>query len=98
MTGRDDAWAQRACWPCCKCGAPKRAPPLLLLDGFEIVDDRADLVGLEDEFRHVRVAGRNALGQRLGKPFDLKLAREGTKGRRLGVGTDAAAADRMAAD
>src|SRR5215475_10190360 len=75
----------------------RASQPLPLLDGFEILDDRADLVGLEDEFRHVRVAGRNALGQRLGKPFDLELARECTKGRRLRVRTDAAAADRMAA-
>jgi hypothetical protein len=42
--------------------------PLPLLDGFEILDDRADLIGLEDEFRHVWVAGRKALGQRLKPP------------------------------
>src|SRR4029077_3962081 len=78
--------------------AELRARQLLpLLDGFEILDDCADLVGLEDEFRHVGVTGRNALGQRLGKPFDLELARECTKGRRRRVGTDAAAPDCMAA-
>src|SRR6266545_132270 len=71
--------------------------PLLLLDGLEIVDDRAHFVGLEDEFRHVRVAGRKAFGQRLGKPFDFEVARECTKRRRIRVRTGAVAADRMAA-
>jgi hypothetical protein len=40
--------------------APGASRPLPLLDGFEIVDNRAHLVGLEDEFRHVRVTGKNA--------------------------------------
>ena len=55
-------------------GSCPRSQPLPLLDGFQILDDRAHLVGLEDEFRHVRVTGRNAFGQRLGKPFDFELA------------------------
>jgi hypothetical protein len=76
---------------------PQASQPLPLLDGFEIVDDCAHLVGLEDEFRHVWVTGRNALGQRLGKPFDFELAGERTERGRLRVRTGAAAADSMAA-
>ena len=53
---------------------PRASQALPLLDGFEICDDRAHLVRLEDEFRHVRVTGKNPLGQRLGKPFDFELA------------------------
>ena len=68
-----------------------------LLDGLKVIDDRPHLVGLKDEFRHVGVAGKDAFGQRLGKPFDFELARKRTKRRRLRVRTGAAAADRMAA-
>src|SRR5262249_84214 len=71
--------------------------PLPLLDGFGIVDDRAHLVGLEHEFRHIRGAGKNPFGQRLANPFGFELARKGTKRRGLRVRTGAAAADRMAA-
>lgn len=70
---------------------------LPLLDGLKVIDDRPHLVGLKDEFRHVGVAGKDAFGQRLGKPFDFELARKRTKRRRLRVRTGAAAADRMAA-
>src|SRR4029453_4418376 len=73
------------------------AQPLPLLDGLQIIDDRPHLVGLEDELRHVGVTGKDAFGQRLGKPFDFELARKRTKRRRLRVRTGTAAADRMAA-
>src|SRR5215475_1391265 len=80
-----------------RAAAPRASQPLLLLDGFEIVDDGAHLVGLEDELRHIRMPGKNAFGQRLAKTFDLVLAGESAKWRCLRVGTGAAAADRMAA-
>src|SRR5262249_26492633 len=70
---------------------------LLLLNGFEIFDDRAPVLCREDELRHVRMAGGKALRQRLGKAFDLVSARERSEGRRLRVRAGAGAADGMAA-
>src|SRR5437016_13201065 len=71
--------------------------PLLLLDGLEIVDDRAHVLGLEDEFRHVWMTGRKALRQGLGKTFDLESVRERAEGRCRGMRARAGAADGMAA-
>src|SRR5215467_6750497 len=71
--------------------------PLLLLNGFKIIDDCADVLGREDEFRHVRMAGGKALRQGLGKAFDLVFARERSEGRGCRVRADAGAADGMAA-
>jgi hypothetical protein len=71
--------------------------PLLLLDGFEIIDDRAHVLRREDELRHVRMAGGKAFRQGLGKAFDLVFAREGSEGRGRRVGADAGAADGVAA-
>src|SRR5262245_35878406 len=70
--------------------------PLLLLNGFKIIDDRAHILSREDELRHVRMAGGKALRQRLGKAFDLVFAREGSERRSLRVQAGAGAADGMA--
>src|SRR5262245_29066013 len=103
LRGRLNVWHDRRCrflrWSKNEIGADAApaSQPLPLLDVFEIVDDRAHLVGLEDEFRHVRMTGKNAFRQGLAKTFDFVLAGEGAKWRCLRVGTGAAAADRMAA-
>src|SRR5262249_6179166 len=70
---------------------------LLLLNGFEIIDNRAHLLGREHEFRHIRVTGRKALSQRLAQAFDLVSAGQRSERRRLRMRTGAGAADRMAA-
>ena len=36
---------------------------LMLPDGFQVGGDRRDFIGIEDEFRHIRMADREALGQ-----------------------------------
>ncbi len=71
--------------------------PLLLLNGLKIIDDPAHVLRREDEFRHVRMTGRKALCQGLGKAFDLVFAGECSEGRRGWVRAFAGAADRMAA-
>jgi hypothetical protein len=76
---------------------PRTSLPSPLLDGLEIVDDRAHLVGLEDEFRHVRVTGKNAFRQGLGKTFDFVLAGQRSEGWRVGVDARSSAADGMTA-
>jgi hypothetical protein len=70
---------------------------LLLLNGSEIIDDRAHLLGFEDEFRHVRMTGRKALRQGFSKAFDFVFAGERSEGRRVGVGARAGTAHGMAA-
>ena len=40
-----------------------RPNDLALLDGFQVGEDRRDFIGIEDEFRHIRMADREALGQ-----------------------------------
>src|SRR6516162_6235761 len=70
---------------------------LLLLNGLKIIDDRAHVRRREDEFRHIRVSGRKALRQGLGKAFDLVFARERSEGRRGRVRASTGAADGMAA-
>src|SRR5437667_8903426 len=69
---------------------------LLLLNGLQILDDRAHVLRREDELRHVRMAGGKALRQSLGKAFDLVSARERSEGRSR-VRAGAGAADGMAA-
>src|SRR6266481_2810327 len=70
---------------------------LLLLNGLQILDDRAHVLRREDELRHVRMAGGKALRQSLGKAFDLVSARERSEGRSRRVRAGAGAADGMAA-
>ena len=70
---------------------------LRLLNGFKIIDDRAHVLWREDEFRHVRMTGRKALRQGLGKALDLVFARERSEGRRRRVQASAGPADGMAA-
>ena len=70
---------------------------LLLLNGEKVVDDRADFVGLENEFRHVRMAGRKAFRQGLGEALDLVLAGKCSEGRRGRMRAGASAADGVAA-
>jgi hypothetical protein len=41
---------------CCR-SKPATRELLLLLDGFEVIDDRAHVLSGEDELRHVRMAG-----------------------------------------
>src|SRR5215469_15016132 len=81
----------------CRSKAASDEKPLLLLNGFKIIDDRAHVLSREDEFRHVRMAGGKALRQSLGKAFDLVFARERSEGRGRRVRADAGAADGMAA-
>ena len=71
--------------------------PLLLLNGLKIIDDRTHVLRREDEFWHVRMTGRKALRQGLGKAFDLAFAGESSERRRGWVRAVADAADRMAA-
>src|SRR5262249_13198081 len=71
--------------------------PLLLLNGLQIIDDRAHVLRRENELRHVGVTSRKALGQSLGKAFDLVFARERSERRRGHVRAGAGAADGMAA-
>src|SRR5215831_20506905 len=78
-------------------GSGLRPSTLLLLNGLQIIDDRAHVLSGEDEFRHVRMAGGKALRQTLGKAFDLVFARERSEGRGRRVRADAGAADGMAA-
>ena len=70
---------------------------LLLLNGLKVVDDCTHVLRREDEFRHVRMTGGEALCQGLGKTFDLVFAGECSEGRRGWVRAVAGAADRMAA-
>ena len=70
---------------------------LLLLNGLKIIDDRAHVLGREDELRHVRMTGREALRQGLGKAFDLVFARERSERRGRWVRAGASAADGVAA-
>jgi hypothetical protein len=72
-------------------------PPLLLLNGLKIIDDRAHLFGLKDELRHVRMTSGKALRQGLGKIFDLEFARKRAEGWGGGMRARAGAADGMAA-
>jgi len=72
-------------------------PPLLLLNGLEIIDDRAHLFRLKHELGHVWMTGRKALRQGLGKTFDLEFARECTERRGGGMRARAGAADGVAA-
>ena len=46
-------------------GSIGERPPndLALLDGFQVGEDRRDFIGIEDEFRHIRMADRETLGQ-----------------------------------
>ena len=71
--------------------------PLLLLNGLKIINDRAHVLGREDELRHIRMTGGKALRQGLGKAFDLVFAGECSEGRRGGVRASPGAADGMAA-
>ena len=71
--------------------------PLLLLNGLKIIDDRTHVLRREDEFWHVRMTGRKALRQGLGKAFDLVFARERSEGRRRRVRASPGRADGMAA-
>src|SRR5215469_10078025 len=78
-------------------GSGLRPSTLLLLNGLQIIDDRAHVLSREDEFRHVGMAGGKALRQSLGKAFDLVFARERSEGRGRRVRADAGPADGMAA-
>src|SRR5262249_44537407 len=60
----------------CRSKAASDEKPLLLLNGLQIIDDRAHVLRRENELRHVGVTSRKALGQSLGKAFDLVFARE----------------------
>src|SRR6516225_10479189 len=70
---------------------------LLLLNRLQIIDDRAHVLRREDELRHVRMTGRKALRQGLGKALDLVFARERSEGRRRQVRAGPGGADGMAA-
>src|SRR5215813_4431564 len=81
----------------CRSKAACDENPLPLLNGLQIIDDRTHVLRREDELRHVRMAGGKALGQSLGKAFDLVFARERSERRRRRVRASAGAADGMAA-
>src|SRR5215472_6550283 len=81
----------------CRLKAACDEKPLLLLNGLQIIDDRAHVLRRENELRHVGVTSRKALGQSLGKAFDLVFARERSERRRRRVRAGAGAADGMAA-
>jgi len=81
----------------CRSKAACDENPLLLLNGLQIIDDRAHVLRRENELRHVGVTSRKALGQSLGKAFDLVFARERSERRRRWVRAGAGAADGMAA-
>src|SRR6185437_6494707 len=68
-----------------------------LLDGLQIGDDGTDLVGVKLEFRHIGMAGEDALAQRLLERFHRIALAEHAKQRRLLARACAAAADGMAA-
>src|SRR5215813_10242049 len=81
----------------CRSKAASDENPLLLLNGLQIIDDRAHVLRRENELRHVGVTSRKALGQSLGKAFDLVFARERSERRGRRVRAGAGAADGMAA-
>src|SRR5499427_8359714 len=100
MTSKLESWAKRTRSNGPQSVAIKAKPArqvLLLLNGLQILDDRAHVLRREDELRHVRMAGGKALRQSLGKAFDLVFARERSEGRGRRVRADAGAADGMAA-
>jgi hypothetical protein len=70
---------------------------LWLPNGFKIIDDRTHVLRGEDELRHVRMTGRKALRQGLGKAFDLVFARERSEGRSRRARASPGGADGMAA-
>src|SRR5262245_48327564 len=90
------ARSDRAAIDCRSTSHPTRQL-LALLNRFKIIDDRAHVLWREDELRHVRMTGRKALRQRLGKAFDFVLVRERSQGRRVRVRASPGAADGMAA-
>src|SRR5262245_37965304 len=81
----------------CRSKAACDENPLLLLNGLQIIDDRAHVLRRENELRHVGVTSRKALGQSLGKAFDLVFVRERSERRRGHGRAGAGAADGMAA-
>src|SRR5262245_18625810 len=99
----DQGWRQGCAtragrgWPRCRSRPPATGQMLLLLNGLKVIDDRANVLGREDELRHVRMAGGKALRQSLGKAFNLVFARERSEGRGRRVRAGAGAADGMAA-
>jgi hypothetical protein len=59
--------------------------PLLPLDGLQIINDRARLLGLKDEFRHVRVTSRNAFSKASASTSILKLRERVRNGGAAGI-------------
>ena len=69
---------------------------LALLDGLQIGNDGTDIVGVKLEFRHIRMAGHDALSQRLLQGLNRIALSESAKRRRKFVRAVTAATDRMA--
>src|SRR5579864_9546054 len=74
-----------------------RGDGILLFQRFQIRDDVADLTGSEAEFRHVRVAGDDAFGERLLQRLDRitlmqRTERRGGRQRALADALDCVAA------
>jgi hypothetical protein len=59
-----------------------------LLDGLQVRKDRRDVARFENEFRHVRMAGAEALGQCFRKGFNWIALPQCPEGRRFAMGAD----------
>src|SRR5665213_621590 len=68
----------------------------LLLNRVEVGDDGTDLVGVKSKFRHIRVAGHDALAQGFFQRFDGIAGSERAEGRRIGARAGAGSPNRVA--
>src|SRR5260221_9852504 len=69
---------------------------ILFLNGLQISDDSTDLIALEFELRHIRMAGDDALAQGFLQRLDRVALRQATKQGGLRMSAFAGAGGRMA--